>query len=178
MQVNFLENNRSGFYLLHGGLEYSVRTRRNDRTYWRSVDRQCPATVVTVTNILVTFGRPHNHDGDFTGLEADSFVSGAKNRCWDEEAPISIHDEEFTSTAECGLWWFTFQSCKSGLYQSRGKMVPNLPITLQEVILLDPWTQTLARERYLLYDGSVDAGNCINFAILLKSDLYFRYAIA
>ena len=52
----------------------------------------------------------------------------------------------------------TFQSCKSGLYRSRGKMVPKLPITQQE-ILQDPWTQTISHDKYLLSDGSVDAGS-------------------
>ena len=47
----------------------------------------------------------------------------------------------------------TFQSCKSGLYRSLEKMVQKLPIT-QEIILQDPWTQTLARGRFLLSDDS------------------------
>ena len=47
----------------------------------------------------------------------------------------------------------TFQSCKSGRYRSLEKMVPELPIT-QEIILQDPWTQTLARESFLLSDDS------------------------
>lgn len=54
--------------------KYSVRTRRNNRTYWRCVDRQCPATVVTLDNILVSFGRPHNHEGDFIALAARTTV--------------------------------------------------------------------------------------------------------
>ena len=53
----------------------------------------------------------------------------------------------------------TFQSCKSGLYRSRGKMVPKFPITQQEIILQDPWTQTISRDKYLLSDGSVYAGS-------------------
>lgn len=104
VQVNFLENGRGGFYLLHAGFKYSVRTRRNNRTYWRCVDRQCPATVVTLDNILVSFGRPHNHEGDFIALAADSFVSKVKKRCRDEAAPIpSLYDEELGAlrNADC-----------------------------------------------------------------------------
>ena len=59
--MNFLENGRGGFYLLHGGLKYSARTKRNDRAKWRSVDRKNPATVVKVW-------RPHHHDEDFISV--------------------------------------------------------------------------------------------------------------
>ena len=62
--------------------------------------------------------------------------------------------------------WLAFQFCNSGLHRSRGKTVPKLPITQKELILQDPWTQTLARERFLLSDDSDDAGNrIIVFAI-------------
>ena len=37
-------------------------------------------------------------------------------------------------------------------------MVPKLPITQQEIILQDPWKQTISRDKYLLSDDSVDAG--------------------
>ena len=158
----FLENGRGGFYILNGGFKYSVRTRRNDRTYWRCVDRQCTATVVIVDNIFVSFGRPHKHDEDFIGLATDSFVNRVK-RCRDEAAPIpSIDDEELGAmrNADCDDSVVnmirqipTFQSCKSGRYRSLEKMVPKLPIT-QEIILQDPWTHTLARERFLLSDDS------------------------
>lgn len=171
VQVNFLENGRGGFYLLNGGYKYSVRTRRNDRTYWRCVDRQWPATVVTVDNILVSFGRPHNHEGDFIGLAAESFVSKVKKRCRDEAAPIpSIYDEELGAlrNADCDDTVVdmikqipTFQSCKSVLYRSRGKMMPKLPTTQEEINLQDSWTETFARERFLLCDDRDEAGNRI-----------------
>ena len=171
VQVNFLENGRGGFYLLHAGFKYSVRTRRNNRTYWRCVDRQCPATVVTLDNILVSFGRPHNHEGDFIALAADSFVSKVKKRCRDEAAPIpSLYDEELGAlrNADCDdsveemiRQIPTFQSCKSILYRSRGKMMPKLPTTPEEINLQDHWTQTLAHERFLLCDDRDEAGNRI-----------------
>ena len=169
VQVKFLENGRVGFYLLHGGFKYSVRTRRNDIAYWRWVDRKCPATIITVDNIHASFGRLHNHDGDFIGLAEDSFVNRVKKRCRDEVVPIpSRCDEKLGAlgNADCDDAVVdmikqipTFQSCKSGLYRSGGKMVSKLPVTQQENILQDPWTQTLARER--LSDDSDDAGSCI-----------------
>lgn len=138
VQVNFLENGRGGFYLL-AGFKYSVRTRRNNRTFWICVDRQCPATVVTLDNILVSFGQPHNHEGDFIALAADSFLSKLKKRCRDEAAPIpSLNDEELGAlrNADCDdsveemiRQIPTFQSCKSTLYRSRGKIMLKLPTT-------------------------------------------------
>ena len=103
------------------------------------------------------------------GTSLVSFVNRMKKRCRDEAAPIlSIDDEELGAlrNADCDDSVVnmmrqipTFQPCKSGLYRSRGKMVPKLPITQKEIILQDPWTQTLARERFLLSDYSDDAGN-------------------
>lgn len=67
-QMDFLNNGRGGFFLLHAGYKYSIRNKYNDRTYWRCVDRQCPATLTTC-NIVVAFGRLHNHeDNHFTQL--------------------------------------------------------------------------------------------------------------
>lgn len=53
--------------------------------------------------------RPHNEDEDFisVAVNVDSFVVRVKKRCRDETAPIpSIYEREFTSTADCWLWWF------------------------------------------------------------------------
>lgn len=55
----------------------------------------------------------------------------------------------------------TFQSCKSMLFRSRGKMMPKLPTTPEEINLQDQWTQTLAHERFLLCDDRDEAGNRI-----------------
>jgi hypothetical protein len=82
-QVNadFLENGRGGFYLIHAGYKFSVCTREKERTYWRCIDRQYPARIVTIDKILVSFLKVHNHDADFIGLAAQSFMNGVKKRC-------------------------------------------------------------------------------------------------
>jgi len=71
IQVDILENGRSGYYLLSAGYKFSMKTRRNDKCYWRGVLRQCPATITTLNNILVVFGHGHNHPADFLGLAAE-----------------------------------------------------------------------------------------------------------
>lgn len=86
IELNFI------YFMVGKYLTYSVRTKRNDRTYWRCVDLQCQATAVTVDNIL---GRPHNHNWDFVGLAADFFVIRVKKRCREEATHIpSIYYEE------------------------------------------------------------------------------------
>ena len=48
-------------------------------------------------------------------------------------------------------------------------MVPKLPTTQQEIILQDPWTQTLARERFLLSDDSDDSDEAGNRIIVFAT---------
>ncbi|XP_062618657.1 uncharacterized protein LOC134280266 [Saccostrea cucullata] len=63
VQVNFLENGRGGFYLLHGGYKYSVRTTRNDRTYWRCVRRAAVLPLVPAPRVEdVWFQALEDHD--------------------------------------------------------------------------------------------------------------------
>ncbi|XP_055997797.1 uncharacterized protein LOC130047214 [Ostrea edulis] len=112
--------------------------------------------VVTVDNILVSFGRPHNHKGDFIGLAAESFVRKVKKRCRDEAAPIpSIYDEELGAlrNADCDDTVVdmikqipTFQSCKSVLENEdfhrlvrRAAVLPLVPDHRVE----DVWFQAL-----------------------------------
>ena len=81
VNLSFLENGRGGFYPLHAGYKF----RYNQRTYWRCVHRQCPATVTT-RHILVNV---------FVGLAAESFISDVRKRCREVATPISsIYDEE------------------------------------------------------------------------------------
>jgi hypothetical protein len=113
VHLNFLENGRGGVYLLHGGYKFSVRTRYNERTYWRCVDRQCPATLATSENKLLTFGKPHNHEGYLVGLAAESFICGVRKRCREEAVPIpSIYDEELGGlrNTECDDYKYFFSS--------------------------------------------------------------------
>lgn len=83
VRLDFLDNGRGGFFLLHAGYKYSIRNKYNDRTYWRCVDRQGPAKL-TCNNIVVAFGRLHNHEE-----AVESFVSGVVKRCRDEATPNS-----------------------------------------------------------------------------------------
>ena len=154
VNLSFLENGRGGFYLLHAGYKFSVRTRYNQRTYWRCVVRQCPATVTTTDNILVNVFQPHNHDANFVELAAESFISGVRKRCREEATPIpSIYDEELgglrnTDCDEIVVDMIrrvpTFQACKSSLYRRRAKTTPKLPSSQKDINIDGPWSRTLA----------------------------------
>ncbi|XP_048737527.2 uncharacterized protein LOC125652381 [Ostrea edulis] len=171
VRVDFLENGRGGFFLLYGGFKYSVRNRYNDRTYWRCVDRQCPATLTTTNNIIVSFGRHHNHDDNYVGLAAESFISGVKKRCRDEATAIpTIYDDELGGlrNAECDDSVVdmirqipTFQASKSALYRARAKTTPKLPTSQDDIKLHGPWINTLAGERFLLCDDTDAQGHRI-----------------
>ena len=123
---------------LHAGYKFSVRTRYNQRTYWRCVVRQCPATVTTTDNILVNVFQPHNHDANFVELAAESFISGVRKRCREEATSIpSIYDEELgglrnTDVVDMIRQVPTFQACKSSLYRSRAKTTPNMPSSQED----------------------------------------------
>lgn len=94
---------------------------------------------------IVSYRRPHNHEGDFVGSKVDFYVSKLKKGCRDEATPIpSIYDQELEalrnadrddSVKDMIRQIPTFQSCKSVLYRSRGKTMPTTP---QEINLQDP----------------------------------------
>jgi len=166
VEVNFLENGRGGFYLLHVGYKFSVKTRRNERCYWRCVERQCPATLTTLNNIPVSFRQNHNHPSDVASLAADAFVSSVKQRCREDVSPIpTIYDEElgslrnkdFDEDVEGLIRCIpTYYSCKSSLYRSRLQTLPKLPTSQADIDLDGDWKDTLAGERFLLCDNMND----------------------
>lgn len=144
VQLDFLDNGRGGFFLLHVGYKY------NNKVYWRCDDRQCPATLTTCNNIVAAFGRPHNHEEDYIGLAAESLISGVKKRCKEEAKPIpAICDEEIGGlrNSECNDSVEdmirnipTFQACKSSLYRNQSTTIPKLPTTKEDINLEGPWT--------------------------------------
>ena len=137
------------FYLLHAGYKFSVRTRYNQRTDWRCVDRQSLATLTTTDNIIMICGQSHNHDADFVWLAEGSLISGVRKSCGEEATPIpSIYDEELGGLSNTDYdetivdmirQVLTFQACRSSLYRSRAKPTQKL-LSSQEKINIDgPW---------------------------------------
>ena len=53
------------------------------------VDRQRPVKLTTTDNICRIGGQSHNHDADFVGLAAESFISGVRKRCGEGATTIS-----------------------------------------------------------------------------------------
>lgn len=94
---------------------------------------------------IVSYRRPHNHEGDFVGSKVDFYVSKLKKGCRDEATPIPlIYDQELEALRNADRddrvkdmirQIPTFQSCKSVLYRSQGKTMPTTP---QEINLQDP----------------------------------------
>jgi len=171
VEVQFLDNGRGGFYLIHMGYKFFIKTRRGERCYWRCVDRQCTATITTLDNIPVSVRDDHNHDSDITGITAAAFVAGLRKRCQGEVGPIpSMYDEELNKLRDkdCDDHVVsviqripTFESVKASLYRSRAKVIPNLPKTQDNIDLRDQWTETLAGDKFLQCDDTDIHGNRI-----------------
>jgi len=166
VHVDFLENGRGGFYLLKDGYKYSIRSRRNDRCYWRCVNRDCRGTVTTLNNIPIAFGQDHNHPSDYLGLAAAAFINTVKNKCREEVTPVTaIYDEEIQNLlsreadgdVENVISQIpTFYSCKTALYHSRSKTLPKLPATRTDIDLQGEWTETMTGQNFLLCDDNND----------------------
>jgi len=166
VHVDFLENGRGGFYLLKDGYKYSIKSRRNDRCYWRCVNRDCRATLTTLNNIPISFGQEHNHPSDYLGLGAAAFINSVKKRCCEDVSPVSaIYDEELQNLrpgdadedVENLIGRIpTFYSCKTALYHSRSKTLPKLPATRTDIDLQGEWTETLAGQNFLICDDNND----------------------
>lgn len=171
VEVQYLDNGRGGFYLIHMGYRFFIKSRRNERCYWKCVDRQCPAAITTVENLPVSIRNNHSHDADFTGITARAFVADLKRKCQDEVCPIpTMYDEELGKLRdkECDDHVVnviqripTFQSVKTALYRHRAKLIPKLPKTADTIDLPDEWTETLAGDKFLQCDDTDVNGNRI-----------------
>ena len=169
VHVDFLENGRGGYYLLHAGYKFSTKTRRHERCYWRRVDRQCPAIIITLDNIPVANGHPqHNHHANQFGLAADAFIVSVEKRCREEVSPVpAIYDEMLGQlrNRECNEDVVDmirqvpmFYSCRSSLYRNRSKQLPKLPVTQNDINRDGPWSESSAGDRFLLCDDTDDLG--------------------
>jgi len=171
LQVAFLDNNRGGFYLIHAGYKFSVKSRRGERCYWRCVERQCRARITTIDSVPVGFNQDHQHPSDNIGITADAFLAGVKKRCREEIDPIptlydeclgALRDEECDEAVVNVIKRIpTYYSVKSSLYRSRAKVIPKLPATQQAIHLQQQWTETLAGDRFLLCDDTAASGDRI-----------------
>jgi len=171
IHVDYLDNGRNGFYLIHAGFKFSVKNRYKDKCYWRCVNRECPATVTTDQQTPVRFGSEHNHPSDITGITAEAFISDLKKLCRENISPIpSLYDDALGSlrnrdcdeTVEQVIAKIpTFDTCSSSLYRSRSKLLPKLPQTQADIDLNGEWTETLAGEQFLLHDDTDERGDRI-----------------
>jgi len=171
VRVDFIENGRGGHYLVQNGFKFHIKTRRNNRCYWRCVNGDCPASLTTVDNLPTGAGRPHNHTGDIIEVAASAFINNVKKRCRDEVCPIpTIFDDELSklrnqecddTTVEMIRQIPTFHGCKSSLYRSRSKVLPKLPSSTNEAEIEGSLKETLAGERFLLCDDTDARGERI-----------------
>jgi len=171
IHVDYLDNGRNGFYLIHAGYKFSVKNRYKDRCYWRCVNRECNATVTTDQNVPVRFGNEHNHPSDITGITAEAFIADLKKLCREDLTPLpSLYDDALGSlrnrdcdeTVEHVIEKIpTFESCRSSLYCSRSKLLPKLPQNQNDIDLHGEWTKTLAGEEFLLCDETDERGDRI-----------------
>lgn len=95
LQVSFVDNERGGQSLVYQNYRFQVKTRRDDRVYWRCAVRTCRATINTLNNIPVKFNIQHNHPANPAKLEANKVLQHIKKRCRQETTPVpSIYKQE------------------------------------------------------------------------------------
>lgn len=164
INVEFIENSKGGQSLVYNNFRFQIKSRRDERVYWRCAVRTCPATIRTLNKIPIGFNLQHNHASDPHKLQVSKVMNAIKKRCREEADPVpTIYDEEIAklrtpewddNTEQMVEKLPTFQSARSILYRQRSKLLPNLPATTNELDLQDQWVQTSTGEQFLLADDN------------------------
>lgn len=190
INVKFIINRRGGRNLSHDGFIYRQIRKSGDRTFWRCSTSGCSASLSTLNDIPVNFGRhPHTHASDPANVVAKQIMNQITNRCAESVRPIpSIFDEELNQLRD-NEWddsskavvqhLPTFYSAKSSLYRARRKQTPPLPKTMTDINLKGRWTETSTGEQFLLFDDGEGNNRILAFATsenladLAASDVFF-----
>lgn len=162
LNIQFVENRLGNVNLVYNNFKFRVKTQRGDRCYWRCVKSDCTATINTLNRIPVKMQGQHNHPSDQIQLNVDKVLNRMKERCLTESTPVpTIYDDELVSlrnrewdeNAEKLVQSMpTFTTCKTSLYNQRGKNIPQLPATREDINLEGPWRETTTGDNFLLID--------------------------
>lgn len=125
----------------------------------------CAARLNTHHDFIAKFVHHHNHEPDAVDVKVLRFMEKIKQRSKEETKPVPaiyeeerclIRSEEFIESEpdhhNITSSFPTFYACKSALYRQRGKEIPKLPITPQDIVLEGKWTRTNAGDNFLVAD--------------------------
>ncbi|KAK3086401.1 hypothetical protein FSP39_017917 [Pinctada imbricata] len=166
LKYRYTENERGKPSLVYEDFRFQVKSRRDDRIYWRCSVRSCPARIATLHMIPTEPNPLHNHPTDAIQIRIMETMNEIKKRCREETKPIPLVYTEETSKLRTPAWDSTtqemvkrlptYQSSYSILYRQRAKLLPKLPANLRELTLHGDWTTNTAGEPFLLVDDGTD----------------------
>ena len=136
-----------GQYLAVAGYRYSVRTRKQGRdaelVYWKCTIKDCPESANTRDNLVTNFPKEHNHPPSNSDIKSKLFMAHIQERARNSLEPlptlydseiIQFHTREWSDeTQEVVEKIPTFTGCKSSLYRSRNKVLPQQPRLRREI---------------------------------------------
>ena len=98
LNVQYIINRKGGHNLTFDGYIYRVNHRREDKVFWRCVERGCQAFLSTFNDIPTGFGRQnHNHPAEHSNVVAKQIMSKISRRRAEEIRPIpKMFIEELT----------------------------------------------------------------------------------
>ena len=98
LNVKYIINRKVDNNLTFDEYIYRVNRRREDKMFWRCVERSCQAFLSTFNDIPTEFGRQiHNHPADHSNVVAKQIMSKISRRCLEEIRRIpTIFTEEPT----------------------------------------------------------------------------------
>lgn len=133
-----------------------VNSRRKYRRYWNCVIPDCAARLNTHHEFITKFVYHHNHELDAVDVRVGRIMETIY-----EEERCPIRPENFIKSEpdhhNITSSFPTFYACKSTLYRQRGKEIPKLPISPQNIVLEGKWTRTNAGDNFLVADDGEDS---------------------
>lgn len=168
LNVSFIPSNRAnGRYLTYLGYLFKINRKRNENTYWKCLQQNCKATIVTMDdNIRRIGGEEHNHPSEAAEIEVRRTLESMRKRARDDITPMpSLYEEEVCKlrntpwtdeTTAVARSLPTYQTVKDTLYRERRKKLPPLPTTRRDLNMANEWMQTSAGENFALINEGED----------------------
>ena len=159
VRLTYIDTIRGSRHLYYNQHKFRLNKNSGERTYWKCVNSQCRAYVVTVDDTLqVAEQMQHNHAAAPFIVHVDAFRAKLIDRAKTETTPIpQIYGDEISNLRKNhdampdGLLAEVphFSAIKTMLYRQRHKTLPRLPKTRQEINLEGEWTRTEGGDVFL-----------------------------
>ena len=155
--VSFVPSQRGGQLLELNGYLLSINRKNGDRWHWKCRTRNCAVTAITDNNILLKTQGQHTHMPDETKIQEKKCLHTAKEDAVHHpfKSMKRVFSDAFAETVQDnneealdGLPSMKKYRCT--LYRARGKRLPQIPHTRQEIDLQGQWSQTKDGRPFLL----------------------------